>query len=218
MRWQTFWEGRWIFLVLAVAGAGAWFISPWLLLLVVAMIAFSISFFRDPERLVPEDPCTIVSPADGVVTAIEKDAPLPGGGVGWRISIFLSVFNVHVNRAPVAGRVLSCEHVPGKFLDARHPRCHIENESMTWRIAADAPPAPANSEVCVRQITGAIARRIVAWSQEGDALERGHRFGMIRFGSRTDLFLPDAVEVVAAVGQKVQGASTILARWRTNLP
>ena len=203
-------EGRWIFALLLALWAVCFLILPWLAILPAAALLFSFYFFRDPEREPPADPLAIVSPADGLVTEVEKVSARPfGGGSGWRISIFLSVFDVHVNRSPIAGRVLHSEFKPGKFLDARHTDAHSKNQSRTWQIGEES----TGRTVEVRQITGAIARRIVAWSQPGDVLERGERFGMIRFGSRTDLFLPENVEILAKPGDRVAGTASALARW-----
>jgi phosphatidylserine decarboxylase len=127
-----------------------------------------------------------------------------------RVGIFLSVFDVHTNRAPIDGRVVYRRHRPGLFLDARRPECSEKNESMTW--AFENPRVT----VVVRQIAGAIARRIVAWANVGDELKKGERFGMIRFGSRTELYLPLNAEVLVKVGDHVFGGSTIVARLAQN--
>lgn len=210
MRWQTIYEGKWIFIILAILGAVAFWIQPWLALLPAGMILFSISFFRDPERVISTNPQDIVSPADGVVTHVEEGAEIPEGeGTGWRVSIFLSVFNVHVNRAPVAGRIVTLKPRQGLFLDARDPDCHLKNECLTWGFIE----THSHRHVTVRQITGAIARRIVGWSKVGDVVEKGHRFGMIRFGSRTDLFLPAEARILVKPGDRVQGGSSIVATW-----
>ncbi len=211
MRWQTIYEGRWIFLALFAAEALLFFWFPWALVLTTVLVLFSVWFFRDPEREIPADPSVIVSPADGLVTDVEEGATIPGTGeTGWRVSIFLSVFSVHVNRAPVAGEILSTDYQRGLFLDARDPDAHRKNESLTWVFLAQEH----GYKVVVRQITGAIARRIVAWSKVGDRVEKGFRFGMIRFGSRTDLFLPPHVEICVKPGDKVAGGSTEMAKWK----
>jgi phosphatidylserine decarboxylase len=209
MRWQTIYEGRWVFGVFVFCGVGLFMVSPWLALPVLLLVLFSLWFFRDPERAVPAEADAIVSPADGWVTAVDEVDELPQGGSGWRISIFLSVFSVHVNRAPVEGTIESSEYKPGKFLDARHPDSATRNESQTWCFAV----TDRADRVIVKQITGAIARRIVPWSKVGDVIRKGHRFGMIRFGSRTDLFLPAGARPIVGVGDAVAGASTIVARW-----
>ena len=210
MRWATLYEGRWVFgILLAGTFLIAW-LSPWGIPLGVAAILFSLWFFRDPERQIPLDADALVSPADGRVTAVEFLENLPQGGKGWRISIFLSVFSVHVNRAPAEGKITAREYRPGKFLDARHPESAFQNESMTWTFVDSLGRA-----LVVRQITGAIARRIVPWCEVGATVPRGYRFGMIRFGSRTDLFFEDSAQPCVEVGDAVAGAQTIVARWKS---
>ena len=156
-------------------------------------------FFRDPERAVPQTPGAVVSPADGRIHEIE-----PAAG-RHRVSIFLSVTDVHVNRAPVAGKVTDVTYKPGRFVPAYRAEASRENESN--RLTLDAPDAVID----VTQIAGILARRIVCRARPGDVLARGQRYGLIRFGSRTDLFLPADADVVAQVGDKVRGGETILA-------
>lgn len=170
---------------------------------------FVLSFFRDPERKVPGGPETAVSPADGKVTDIEEvDEPFLGGRA-LRIGIFLSVFNVHVNRVPLDGTVKEVRYQPGEFLDARKPECKDRNESNF--VGFEGPMGLFG----VRQITGYVARRIVCPLAEGDEVARGERMGMIKFGSRTELLVPvDApVEVDVEVGQAVRGGSSVLLRY-----
>jgi phosphatidylserine decarboxylase len=189
---------------LALPGAWAWMLGvPFFFL-----ILFSLYFFRDPERVVPTDPRAIVSAADGTVVAVDEveNAPL-GQGRMLRISIFLSVFNVHVNRVPVAGEIKTVLHTPGKFHDARLPEASLQNERQDWLIEA------SEGSVVVRQIAGLIARRIIGWEPEGEALQKGARIGMIRFGSRTEIYLPVVCEVAVKPGDQVQGGSSIIARW-----
>jgi phosphatidylserine decarboxylase len=170
---------------------------------------FVISFFRDPERPVPQDVTALVSPADGRVTHVDEveDADFPGARA-LRVSIFLSVFNVHVNRMPRTCRVLDVRYFPGCFLDARHKECAVRNEQL-W---LDLAEAGTQRLIRVKQISGAIARRIVCWVKRGETLQRGERFGMIKFGSRTEVLIAaDAVQQVQVkVGDMVKGASTIL--------
>jgi phosphatidylserine decarboxylase len=173
-------------------------------------IVFVRFFFRDPERAVPPDPSVIVSAADGLVVSVDDmDEPDFQLGRRRRIAVFLSVFDVHVNRSPVAARVLKTSHKPGEFLDVRHPECSTRNEALSWLLETDHGP------VAVRQIAGLVARRIVAWTKEGGTLARGERFGMIRFGSRTEVFLPFDCEVLVKPGDRVQGALTPIARWNS---
>ncbi len=158
-------------------------------------------------RAVPPDPNLVVAPADGIVRDIvELDENEVLKTKTRRIGIFLSVFDVHTNRAPIDGRIIYRQHREGLCLDARRPDCSEKNESMTWAFE--------NSRVTivVRQLTGAIARRIVAWADVGDELKKGERFGMIRFGSRTEVYLPLSATVVVKAGEHVAGGSTIIAR------
>ena len=207
MRIQTLFEARWIFLVLLVLGALSLFFAPWLTLLFVLLIGYTFVFFRDPERTIPPDPDVVVAPADGVVVEIaELEESEVVKGAMRRVAIFLSVFDVHINRAPVAGRIIYRERREGLCLDARNPECSEKNEAMIW--ALENPRAT----LVVRQITGAIARRIVGWSQVGDRLEKGDRFGMIRFGSRTEVYLPLSATLLVKVGDRVAGGSSAIAR------
>jgi phosphatidylserine decarboxylase len=207
MRLQTLLEARWIlafFILLAVVAA---LFSLWLSLLFVLLFLFTVAFFRDPERTVPPDPNLIVAAADGtVMDIVECDENQVLKTKTRRVGIFLSIFDVHTNRAPIDGRVIYRQHQQGLCLDARRSDCSEKNESVTW--AFENPRVT----IVVRQITGAIARRIVAWAQVGDELKKGDRFGMIRFGSRTELYLPLDVEVLVKTGDHVSGGSTIIAR------
>jgi phosphatidylserine decarboxylase len=207
MRFQTLLEGRWIFAILALAAAASWFATPWLSVVFLALILYTFAFFRDPERVVPTDPAAVVAAADGIVTDIvEAEEPDSLKSRARRVGIFLSVFDVHTNRAPIDGRVIYRQHRKGLFLDARRPECSEKNESMTW--AFQNPRVT----IVVRQLTGAIARRIVGWAQVGDELKKGERFGMIRFGSRTEVYLPLTATVLVKVGDRVAGGSTVIAR------
>ncbi len=142
-----------------------------------------------------------------MVDVIEMDEPDFGLGRMKRVAVFLSVFDVHVNRSPVNGKVKSTTYKAGEFLDVRHPESSTRNEFRAWWI--ETPQGP----VAVRQIAGLVARRIVAWSKEGDTVARGFRFGMIRFGSRTEVFLPLECTVLVKPGDRVAGAATPIARW-----
>ena len=207
MRWQTLYEGRWIFAILAVLAVVSAFFLPWLALLFVAFIAYTFAFFRDPDRLAPVEADAVVAAADGVVAdivEIEETEVLKR--TARRVGIFLSVFDVHTNRAPIEGRISYRQHREGLCLDARSPDCSGKNESMTW--AFENPRAT----LVVKQLTGAIARRIVGWSKVGDELKKGERFGMIRFGSRTEVYLPLDATVLVQVGDRVVGGATVIAR------
>ena len=173
---------------------------------------FMISFFRNPPRKIPTDPNVLVSPADGTVTHVDEveDADFPGGKA-LRISIFLSVFNVHVNRIPRNAKVVRIRYFPGEFLDARHKDCAVRNEQL-WLDLED----PNGRQIRVKQISGAIARRIVCWLKEGEVVSAGELFGMIKFGSRTEILLPNngKAEVKVGVGDKVSGGSTVILQFR----
>jgi phosphatidylserine decarboxylase len=163
-------------------------------------------FFRDPERTPPADPNMIVSPADGRVVGMVEESF--GGRPGHRISVFLSVFNVHVNRSPVGGRITSIEYRTGKFYAAMRGRASAENEQNSFHVLTD------RGEVVFTQIAGWVARRIVVWKSIGDSVVRGERIGMIRFGSRMDIWLPEDVEILVKPGGSVAGGSSVLARWK----
>lgn len=209
MRFQTLYEGRWIFAILALMAAAAALLGwQWLLWVAVLLILFCINFFRDPDRVAPADPLAILAAADGTVADIvEIEETEVAHRKMKRVGIFLSVFDVHTNRMPVSGRVSYIQHYPGKFLDARHPEATSKNEAQTWAFQGE------HAVLVVRQITGAIARRIVAWAKIGDILQKGERFGMIRFGSRTEIYFPLECEVTVKVGDKVKGGETIIARF-----
>ena len=178
------------------------FVSPlfWLPLPILCVLwLFVLSFFRDPERTPPTDPDLLVSPADGVVTHLhEVDDPDFPGGRAFRVSIFLSVFNVHVNRVPRTGQVVGLHYYPGRYLDARSAECAVRNEQF-W---IDLRDARTGCLVRTRQIAGAIARRIVCWLRPDEQVTVGERLGMIKFGSRTDILLPvDHVQEGAGAGR-----------------
>lgn len=207
MRLQTLFEARWILAVLLLlALLGLWF-SPWVTLIFILLIGYTFVFFRDPERTSPAEPEVVVAAADGVVVEIaELEETEVVRQRMRRVAIFLSVFDVHTNRAPIGGRIIYREHHKGLCLDARNPECSVKNEAMTW--AFENPRAI----LVVRQITGAIARRIVGWSRVGETLEKGERFGMIRFGSRTEIYLPLSATVLVRVGDRVAGGASPIAR------
>jgi phosphatidylserine decarboxylase len=207
--WREMLVGTFLLVAIAVGLGGIWW--P-LALLALPFLAFLFAFFRDPERPLPADPRAMVSPADGTVsdiTEIAHDELL--GGPAVRIGIFLSVFNVHVNRSPCQGQVLKTIYKQGKFVNAlHHDQASAQNESNTIVLADPNSQKPV---AVVRQIVGLIARRIVCTIKPGDTVERGQRIGMIKFGSRTELFLPKWLEprVQVKVGQKVRGAADVVA-------
>ena len=172
----------------------------------LAATLFLLQFFRDPERRPEGGEETIVSPADGTVLSI-ADAPESPSGARRRLSIFMSVFNCHVNRAPSSGRLGDYAYVRGAKRVAFHDKASAENEQN--RITLLTPAGP----ITFKQIAGALARRLVFYPRVGDTLARGQRIGMIRFGSRVDLFVPDGAEVLVRPGDKVKAGRTGLARW-----
>ena len=207
MRFQTLFEGRWIFAILLILAIASAFFSVWLSLVFVALILYTLAFFRDPNRSDPSDQCAVVAAADGTVADVEEvDEKEFLKARARRVGIFLSIFDVHTNRAPVAGRIAFQQFRKGLFFDARRPECSEKNEAMTW--AFQNPRAT----IVVRQLTGAIARRIVGWAKVGDELKRGERFGMIRFGSRTEVYLPLDAEILVRVGDHVKGGASVIAR------
>ena len=181
-------------------------------IVLVLFLAFA-AFFRNPRRQLPSDEALLASPADGTVRDIEVvhdfDLP-PFKGDALRIGIFLSVLNVHVNRTPAKLAVVNVNYRPGKYLDARNPKCGQENEAMT--ISGDAKVRDKTFPMAIRQISGAIARRIVCPVHPGRELKRGEIYGMIKFGSRTELYLPaTGFEVKVRVGDKVKGGQSVVA-------
>jgi len=186
----------------------------WLLALVTAWVIY---FFRDPERVVPMRDGLIVAPADGKVSLIEEVRPPAELGLGdeprVRVSIFLSVFDVHINRAPIAGRISRSVYIPGTFVNAALDKASEDNERRAWMIEN------ANGvSVGVVQIAGLVARRILAFKQEGDSIGAGERIGLIRFGSRVDTFLPPGQTVQVSVGQRAVGGETVLADLKSDEP
>ena len=171
----------------------------------LALGTFILYFFRDPERVIPSDTSTIVSPADGrVLEVIDEKFD---GRAGKRITIFLAVWNVHVNRTPLAGKIARIEYRPGKFQMAMRKTASAENEQNV--IYLDT----AHGQIVFKQIAGMIARRVVLWRKAGDQVERGERIGIVRFGSRMDVWLPLDAAIVVKPGDHVAGGSSILARW-----
>jgi phosphatidylserine decarboxylase len=197
----------WPFLGLAVAAAAlvSWYSPVWSIPFWIVAL-FVLQFFRDPPRAVPGDAKTVVSPADGRIVAVEKahDPYLDRETV--KVSVFMNVFNVHSNRAPVDGQVKQVWYSAGSFVNAALDKASTENERNALWIRADA----GADVVCV-QVAGLIARRILCYVKAGDRLARGQRYGFIRFGSRVDVYLPPGARVQAALGDKVYAASTVLA-------
>ncbi len=179
-------------------------------------VGFTIAFFRNPARTPQGGPETLIAPADGLVWDImEVDEPDFIKGKAIRIGIFLSVFDVHVNRSPVDGVIRYAAYKPGKFLDVRHPSCAHENEANTLGIEVSPAIAPG-LRILVRQLSGLIARRIICTHGVGDRVERGELYGMIKFGSRTELWIPVecAHEILVTKGQRVKCGETALIRLK----
>lgn len=201
----------WVFvLIFLLAALLLWQIWWFLGLIGFIATAWCAYFFRDPERVIPEREDAIVSPADGKVTFIEEVMPPAEMGLAKekhrKVSIFLNVFDVHINRAPCAGRVVGRYYVPGQFLNAELDKSSTENERMNLILER-----PDNTRIGVVQIAGMVAKRIVCWTKEGEDLQKGERFGLIRFGSRVDVYLPLKADVRISLGQHVYGGETILA-------
>jgi len=175
-----------------------------LLLLITLFVTY---FFRDPERVFPKLPGAVISPADGKileVTPLRESAP-PLNKTGTKVSIFMSIFDVHVNRIPLSGTIKRVEYKKGKFFSANLEKSsHLNEKNLLWLETKEA------GDIVVVQIAGLIARRISCWIREGDRLERGQRFGLIRFGSRVELFLPKGFSPAVAPGDKVKAGKTIL--------
>jgi phosphatidylserine decarboxylase len=178
----------------------------WLGGVLIFLGLFVMFFFRDPERTPPQDQDTIVSPADGRIMEVVEESR--DAKPGRRISVFLSIFDVHVNRSPVAGRITAIKYRTGKFYAAMRGRASAENEQNSFFVQSE------RGEVVFTQIAGWVARRIVCWKSVGDSVIRGERVGMIRFGSRMDIWLPEGVEIVVRPGQHVAGGKSVLARWK----
>jgi phosphatidylserine decarboxylase len=179
----------------------------WLLAFALTIVALWVAyFFRDPERSGPRGERIVIAPADGEVVLIsEVDEPAFMGGRARRVSIFMNVFNVHVNRYPVTGTVRYLRYNPGKFLNAAVEKSSVENEQMSVGIET------SSGRILVRQIAGLIARRIVTYSKAGEAVQQGNRMGLIRFGSRVDVFLPLTARIKARIGDMTLAGSTEIA-------
>lgn len=197
----------WVLAPLLGAAAAGYFGLWYFAIPLLVLAAFMAYFFRDPERSITKDPLHVVSPADGRVTRIEKNLD-EAQTERTLISIFLSPFDVHINRAPIAGEVISVNYTKGSFMIATKDEASLVNERNSITIRGE------RMTVVCRQIAGVLARRIVCWKRAGDSLEIGERFGLIKFGSRTDVIFPREVEVLVKVGERVKGGSTVLGRLR----
>ena len=174
----------------------------------LGITALVLYFFRDPQRIVPADPHLVVAPADGFVVEIaesshpemeDPDIPLR------KIGIFMTIFDVHVNRAPCSGTIIKVSHQPGKFISAQKPSASLQNERNTVVLET-----PRGDKVILVQVAGLIARRIVFWFKEGEAVQKGERIGMIRFGSRVDLYVPLEWDIKVSRGQRVKAGETVI--------
>ncbi len=184
--------------------------------LLLPLTVWCIAFFRDPERMTPGGPGLIICPADGRLLPLVDAVPPDELGMGpmprARLSIFMNVFNVHVNRNPVSGKVVARSYRPGKFFNASFDKASIHNERMSLRLRPEGESSEIR-DLAVVQIAGLVARRIVCDSVEGQSVQRGARFGIIRFGSRVDVYLPPGCTILAAPGSFVRAGETVLARF-----
>lgn len=175
------------------------------------LTAWCVYFYRDPQRVTPTDDTFVISPADGIVSAVGPAIPPRELGMGdtemTRISVFMNVFSCHINRAPVRGRVTTIVHKPGKFLNAELDKASAENERNG--LVIESP----NGDVAVVQVAGLVARRIVCWIDESNSISIGERFGLIRFGSRVDVYLPQGFVPRVAVGQTAVGGESVIAEF-----
>ena len=191
-----------------------WPAMGWICAILTGWIAY---FFRDPDRVTPLREGLVIAPSDGRVATIEKVAAPPElgleGGDRVRVSIFLSLFDMHINRAPVAGRITRSVYVPGAFLRASNDQSSDDNERRALVIET-----PTGAEIAVLQIAGMISRRIVTFAGEGDTVGVGQRFGLIRFGSRVDLYLPEGKTAMVAVGQRMVAGETVVADLKSDEP
>ena len=197
----------WVLIPVLAALALLWLGLWWLSVPLLLVAAFMAYFFRDPRRAVPAGAGVVVSPADGRVTRVEKVSPADPDSATV-VSIFLSPFDVHINRSPIAGQVTSVNYTKGRFMIATRDEASLVNEQNSLTIRGE------KITVNCKQIAGVLARRIVCWKRAGDTLELGERFGLIKFGSRTDLTLPAQVEVLVEVGARVRGGVSLIGRIR----
>jgi phosphatidylserine decarboxylase len=193
-----------LFIAIAFIFAGIW----WLAVVFIALAAFTAYFFRDPDREIANEENLVVSAADGRVTRIEKLNPENDDSPNV-VSVFLSIFDVHINRSPIAGEIAEVVYSKGKFVIATREDASQINEQNALTIKNE------RMTIVCKQIAGVLARRIVCWKRAGDRVRLGERFGLIRFGSRTDLILPPEVEIAVKVGDRVRGGVTIIGRLQS---
>jgi phosphatidylserine decarboxylase len=206
-------EGYKFILIFALVAAVFGLMNNFLGLIGLVATVWCIFFFRDPERVVPVDEDVIISPADGIVTRVEYSVDAPedlgyGNKKFNKITVFLNVFNVHVNRVPVSGVVTKVKYKPGKFLSANAEEASSENERNSVIVKAKN-----GAEIVFVQVAGLVARRIISELKEGQEVKIGDRYGIIRFGSRADIYLPEDISVKALVGQTMVGGETVIAKF-----
>ena len=197
---------RFIFPLLLIALIFAYFHLPSVAVIFVVLAGYVCYFFRNPRREVPQGDNLVVSPADGKVVKISPLAEMEGASAGYQVSIFLNIFDVHVNRSPIQGRLESLEYKRGKFQAAFKEEASQTNEQNILTIDGQG------MRVVVKQIAGLIARRVVCWKKPGQDIERGELIGLIRFGSRVDIVLPRQVTLLVKVGDRVKGGSSVLGK------
>lgn len=203
-----------IFALIAAALMWLWQPLGWI---GIGLTVWCYYFFRDPKRTIPQDSDLILSPADGVISLIERAVPPPELGMApdalMRVSVFMNVFNCHVNRAPVAGKITAIAYRPGKFFNASLDKASVDNERNALAIRL-----PDGRQIAVVQIAGLVARRIMCWARANDAIAAGERFGLIRFGSRLDVYLPDGVAPLVSLGQTMVAGESVIADLRQSAP
>jgi phosphatidylserine decarboxylase len=209
-------EGYPFIAIFAAVNLLAFLLAAWLGWVLLPITIWCIAFFRDPDRKTPDAPDLIICPADGKLLPIVDAVPPPELGMGEaarpRLSIFMNVFNVHVNRNPVSGNVVTLAYRAGKFFNASFDKASIHNERMSIRLRPEGETGPAK-DLAVVQIAGLVARRIVCDLAQGEGVRRGARFGIIRFGSRVDVYLPPGTEILVQPGITTRAGETILARF-----
>jgi len=210
-------EGGPFILIFGVITLVFFSLAQWLGWIGLILTVWCVYFFRDPDRVTPTEPKLVISPADGVIQAVIE--ALPPGELGMeerplkRVSVFMNVFDCHVNRSPVDGTIEAFAYRPGKFLNASLDKASEESERRAMRLKT-----PSGQELAVVQIAGLVARRIVCWANEGQKLVAGERYGMIRFGSRVDVYLPDDSRVLVIPGQRTTAGETVLAELNSAEP
>ena len=207
-------EGRLFITIFFVIAIILFNIAQFLGWIGVILVGWCIYFFRDPDRVTPKEPNLIISPADGVIQLVTNSTPPAELEMGHtqmrRISIFMSVFDCHVNRSPIEGKVIKTAYKPGKFLNASLDKSSEDNERQSLNLQNQD-----GVNIAVVQIAGLIARRIICWTREGKQLRAGEKFGMIRFGSRVDIYLPIKTRILAIPGQRTIGGETPIAQLKT---